>query len=97
MAWSLNACRIAYTVDEQGSIDHFGFAYGTLPGHLECGEERFLVEWDHTDDSVWYDLLAMSRPRHILSRVGYPYIRRLQKRFGGHSLKAMIKASSGER
>ena len=22
----------------------FGFAYGTLPGHVESGEERFLIE-----------------------------------------------------
>jgi uncharacterized protein (UPF0548 family) len=41
--WWLNACRVVYTVDEPC---RFGFAYGTLPGHAERGEERFLVEWD---------------------------------------------------
>src|SRR5579885_3302731 len=40
--WWLNACRIVYVVDESGPISKFGFAYGTLPGHIECGEERFL-------------------------------------------------------
>jgi uncharacterized protein (UPF0548 family) len=29
-------------------------------------EERFLIEWDHADDSVWYGILASSRPRNVL-------------------------------
>ena len=33
--WCLNACRIVYVVDESGPISKFGFAYGTLPGHVE--------------------------------------------------------------
>jgi hypothetical protein len=41
--WWLNACRIVYVVDEQGPVQRFGFAYGTLPDHAESGEERFTV------------------------------------------------------
>ena len=41
--WWLNSCRIVYIVDESGSIGRFGFGYGTLPGHVESGEERFLI------------------------------------------------------
>ena len=48
--WWLNACRIVYVVDESGPIRKFGFAYGTLPGHVESGEERFLIEWDRGDE-----------------------------------------------
>ena len=91
--WSLNACRIVYLVDD--SVDfkaRFGFAYGTLPAHAECGEERFTIEWGH-DDSVWYDLFAFSRPQYALVRLGYPYARRLQKRFAQESLAAMAAAS----
>src|SRR5271157_885582 len=44
--WWLSACRIVYVVDEQGSIQRFGFASGTLPDHAESREERFVVEWD---------------------------------------------------
>ena len=44
--WWLNSCRIVYVVDESGPIRKFGFAYGTLPGHVESGEERFLIEWN---------------------------------------------------
>jgi uncharacterized protein (UPF0548 family) len=36
--WWLNACRVVYVVDEAGPISRFGFAYGTLPGHVESGE-----------------------------------------------------------
>ena len=89
----LNACRIVYTIDETtADYTRFGFAYGTLPGHIEEGEERFLVEWRHADDSVWYDILAFSQPRHWLVRLGYPVARRFQKRFGRDSKAAMARA-----
>ena len=90
--WWLNACRIVYVVDESGPINKFGFAYGTLPGHVESGEERFLIEWDRGDNGVWYDILAFSRPNHILTRLGYPVVRRTQKRFGHDSASAMFRA-----
>jgi uncharacterized protein (UPF0548 family) len=90
--WWLNACRVVYVVDEAGPVSRFGFAYGTLPGHVESGEERFLVEWDRNDDAVWYDILAFSRPHHVLTRLGYPVVRRLQKRFGRDSAAAMLRA-----
>jgi uncharacterized protein (UPF0548 family) len=87
--WCLNAARIVYVVAEPR---RFGFAYGTLPGHVESGEERFLV--DLADDgSVWYDILAFSRPNHFLTRLGYPYVRRLQKRFGRDSAAAMVRVA----
>ena len=91
--WWLNACRVVYVVDESGPACRFGFAYGTLPGHAESGEERFLVEWDRADGGVWYDILAFSRPRHPLARLGYPLARRMQRRFGRDSAAAMRKAA----
>lgn len=72
----------------------FGFAYGTLPDHVESGEERFLLEWDRATDQVWFDIRAFSRPRHILSRVGYPFARAMQKRFAAHSAAAMQRAAA---
>jgi uncharacterized protein (UPF0548 family) len=96
MLWSLNACRIVAVVDEAGQIDRFGFAYGTLPGHAEMGEERFLIEWDHAEDTVWYDILAFSRPRHPLARLGYPFARLLQKRFARDSAAGMSRVTGIE-
>jgi uncharacterized protein (UPF0548 family) len=90
--WWLNSCRIIYTVDESGPIAKFGFAYGTLPGHVESGEERFLIEWDRGTDKVCYDILAFSRPNHFLTRLGYPLVRRSQKRFGRDSAASMFRA-----
>ena len=92
--WWLNACRIVYVVDERGSVTRFGFAYGTLPEHLESGEERFTIEWRHADDQVWYDILAFSRPNQLVARVGYPLVRRLQRRFARNSAQAMVQATS---
>jgi uncharacterized protein (UPF0548 family) len=91
--WSLNACRIVYLLNEDASLQaRFGFAYGTLPDHVECGEERFTVEW-HKDGSVWYDIYAFSRPQHALAKLGLPIARRLQKRFAKDSSAAMEAAS----
>ena len=90
--WLLNACRIVYVVDETTPVRRYGFAYGTLPDHAETGEERFSIEWRREDDSVWYDMLAFSRPRHPLARLGYPLTRRLQKRFARDSMAAMCRA-----
>jgi uncharacterized protein (UPF0548 family) len=90
--WSLSACKVVYVVDESGPISRFGFASGTLPDHAGRGEERFLIEWDQADNSVWYDILAFSRPNHFLTWLGYPIVRRTQKRFGRESAAAMLKA-----
>lgn len=93
--WSLNACRIVYTIDEDGPIKRCGFAYGTVADHAERGEERFSIEWNRADDSVWYDILAYSRPRHPLARTGYPLARLMQKRFARDSKAAMHRAVNG--
>jgi uncharacterized protein (UPF0548 family) len=94
--WWLNAARVVYVVDEPGPIRRFGFAYGTLPDHAESGEERFLIEWDRSSGEVWYDILAFSRPQHLLTRLGYPFVRRVQKRFAKASAAAMRRAVANE-
>lgn len=90
--WWLNACRIVYVIDEQTPVRRFGFAYGTLAGHAEMGEERFVVERDTRDDRVWFDILAFSRPRHILARLAYPWARTTQRRFAREAAAAMQRA-----
>lgn len=87
--WSLNASRVVYVIDEQSPGKRSGFAYGTLPDHVESGEERFLIELRPIDDSVWYDILAFSRPRHPLVRATFPIARKLQKRFAQDSMRVM--------
>ena len=91
--WSLNACRIVYVIEEEASLlKRYGFAFGTLPGHVERGEERFTVEWDRADDSVSYEVFAFARPAHPLARAGPPFVRLVQRQFAAASLRAMAAA-----
>ncbi len=97
-AWSLSACRVVYSIDEQrfdkdgAAVWRFGFANGTLPDHVGTGEERFLVEWNLSTGEVWYDILAFSRPNHLLTRMAAPIFRRFQKKFARDSSAAMLRA-----
>jgi uncharacterized protein (UPF0548 family) len=84
--WSLNAARVVYVFQEER---RFGFAYGTLEDHAEKGEERFSIEWSD-NDSVWYDILAFSRPRQWQAQIAQPISRALQKRFARDSKAAMV-------
>jgi uncharacterized protein (UPF0548 family) len=89
--WWMNAARIVYTIEEHGTVRRFGFAYGTLPAHVEQGEERFSVEL-REDGGVWYDLRAFSRPRYWPVRIGKRLARRLQARFVRESQASMRAA-----
>lgn len=93
--WSLNPCRLVYTIEEDEDDDFVkcGFAYGTLTGHAQSGEERFTILWHRDDGSVFYDLYAFSRPNHVLARFGSPLARGLQRRFARDSLRAMVRAA----
>lgn len=95
--WSLNPCRIIYVLEEEGTIQRSGFAFGTLPGHAEQGEERFAIEWDHISDSVWYDLFSFARPHQPLAKIGSPLARLIQRRFAKDSQQAMIAFACHQR
>lgn len=95
--WVLNASRVVYVLEESEPVQRFAFAYGTLPEHAECGEERFQVEWRTDDDSVWYDLYAFSRPQQLLTQLAYPYVRRKQQQFARDSLQALKAATTKDR
>jgi uncharacterized protein (UPF0548 family) len=85
--WWLNSCRIVYVIDTN---EQFGFAYGTLPGHAERGEELFMVE-KTANGQVQYVLKAFSTPRHWMARLGYPLARAYQKKFVQDSKAAMLQ------
>lgn len=93
--WSLNACRIIYVIDEESPINRFGFGYGTLPGHAEIGEERFLLEWDERSNIVSYDILAFSNPSNLLGWLAYPLVRLIQNRFRRDSARVMKQNFKG--
>jgi uncharacterized protein (UPF0548 family) len=62
-------CRVVYVLDEQ---NRRGFAYGTLPGHPESGEELFAVRYDPSTGDVHAEVVAFSRHATWWSRLGSP-------------------------
>jgi len=82
------AGRVVYVTD---TPTEFGFAYGTLPGHPEEGEEAFVVA--RADGEVRFGIVAFSRPRHVLARLGAPVTRRIQVQVTDRYLEAMRSAA----
>jgi uncharacterized protein (UPF0548 family) len=77
--------RVVYVVNEAKRV---GFAYGTLRGHPEEGEEAWLVE--HRDDgSVWITVRAFSRPANLFWWCGYPILRIAQEIYTRRYLRAL--------
>jgi uncharacterized protein (UPF0548 family) len=85
--WSINFCRITEAVD---TSVRFGFLYATTRTHVEEGQERFVVEYDMASGHVSYLIEAVSRPRHFLARIAYPYSRAMQHRFARESHSRML-------
>lgn len=77
--------RVVYLVDEPSRK---GFAYGTLPGHPESGEEAFVVEL-HEGGAVTFMITAFSRPSTLLARVGGPISRAIQSWVTNRYLRAV--------
>jgi uncharacterized protein (UPF0548 family) len=68
-------CRIVKVLNEP---DRRGFAYGTLPGHPEQGEEVFLVSQD-SSGAVHFEIRAFSRPANRLVELSGPFGRAVQR------------------
>src|SRR5262245_9170463 len=94
--WSLNGCRVVYTVG--GDRSRFGFAYGTLSNHEEAGEELFEVAIDPHTEAVTYRIRAVSWPYRLIAHAGQPIVRVLQQHFRRDSALAMQRAiTTGEK
>ena len=84
----VNPVRVVY-IEEKSDSQSFAFGIGTMPGHALCGEERFCVDIDSSTEQVTYSLLSYSKPGSIVTTLGTPVVRLMQKRFVGESLKAV--------
>ena len=78
-------CRVVYVVSEPGRQ---GFAYGTLPGHPERGEEAFLIG-QHDDGTVTFTVTAFSAPATMLARAAGPAGRAIQRHITTRYLRAL--------
>lgn len=84
--WGVDApVRVVYVVDEPWRR---GFAYGTLPGHPERGEEAFVVEL-RDDDVVIFTITAFSHPATWLAHAGGPFTRAIQSWLTSRYLRAV--------
>ena len=77
--------RVVYLIDEP---NRKGFAYGTLPGHPEDGEEAFIVS-QREDESVWLTIRAFSRPSSRKWWAVYPALRIAQELYTRRYLGAL--------
>ena len=75
--YSVNPVRVVY---RERSQTYATFAVGALEGHVERGEERFLLEL-RGDGSVHFEILAVSRPASPLVQLVAPLGRLVQQRF----------------
>ncbi|MER7949777.1 DUF1990 domain-containing protein [Streptomyces sp. NPDC096079] len=83
-------CEVIWTAYEEERI---GFAYGTLTGHAECGEESFVVELA-PDGTVRFTVTAFSRPGTWYTRLAGPLIPPLQHAYArrlGRTLARLVR------
>jgi uncharacterized protein (UPF0548 family) len=80
--------RIVTVVDQP---DAFGFAYGTLAGHPERGEEAFLVRRSH-DDVVTATVSVDAGPASFGAHLVAPLVLRVQQAAVGRYLDALHRA-----
>ena len=79
------AVRVIYVVDEP---HRRGFAYGTLAGHPERGEESWMVEI-REDESVWMTVRAFSRPASRRWWAVYPILLLVQEYYTRRYLRSL--------
>jgi uncharacterized protein (UPF0548 family) len=84
-------CLIVGVVDEP---DRRGFAYGTLPGHVECGEEAFLVRIE-PDGRVVAEVCAFSLAATPLARVAGRLGERVQDLVTARYLAGFARVARG--
>ena len=81
-------CVVVAVVDEP---DRVGWAYGTLPGHPECGEEAFLLSLLPSGE-VLFEVRAFSRAGVWWSKIVGPIGRAVQRWVTARYLRALLTA-----
>jgi len=82
----VGACRVVYVLDEPCRK---GFAYGTLEGHPESGEEFFGVRLD-SSGAVFVEVAGFSRPGRWWVKAGDPLASLVQRSITDRYLRAML-------
>ena len=88
--------RIVYVLDESEPNPRYGFAYGTLPGHVERGEACYSITWDRADDRVWYEVHAFVQPAKWYSWLGWRFVLAKQRPYLERSTESLLRAIQAE-
>ncbi|MEI7033452.1 DUF1990 domain-containing protein [Streptomyces pratensis] len=86
-------CAVVWTA--YGEEGRTGFGYGTLAGHPEHGEECFTVELAN-DGTVWFTVMAFSRPASWYTRLAGPLVPPVQRWYArrlGRTLRRLVAGS----
>lgn len=78
-------CRVVWTIDEP---HRNGFAYGSLPGHPESGEEAFVAELE-PDGAVRFRVFGFSTAGTLATAATRPLTRALTRR----ALRGYLRAA----
>lgn len=84
-------CRVVWTREEERTT---GWAYGTLPGHPQSGEESFVVHLDD-DGDVWLTVTLFSRPATATAKLSGPFGRMLQRAWAGRCGAVLRRLARG--
>lgn len=82
-------CRVVSVLDEP---NRQGFAYGTLAGHPESGEEAFVIQRGD-DDTVSFSITAFSRPASNLAKLTGPFGRLAQRKVTDRYLRSLADST----
>lgn len=88
--WIRARCRVVYVLDEP---DRKGFAYGTLPGHPESGEELFLLTRS-PQGRIAFEISAFSHPATRSAKLSGPIGPALQRLMTRRYLRAMASLAA---
>ena len=86
-------CRVIWAVY---GPERIGFGYGTEAGHPECGEECFVVDLAE-DGTVWFTVLAFSRPAAWYARLAGPLVPVVQRWYARRLGTALRRVVDEER
>ncbi|CAL5219915.1 g1845 [Coccomyxa viridis] len=76
--------------------ERFDLALTSLEGSALGIEERYSVQWCQEDDSVWYEMYAISKPATLDAYLGYPLLRYYQRKVREASIAVMKKLLAPE-
>jgi uncharacterized protein (UPF0548 family) len=81
--WCSNPIQVVYNlVDQRGPrTTYSSTAYATTAGHWLCGEERVTVAMRDFDEEVSVELLSISKPATLWTKLAWPLVHRMQEKF----------------